>query len=571
MTQALYRKWRPQTWDEVVGQEHVIRTLRNAVRGDRIAHAYLFAGPRGTGKTSTARVLAKAANCQAESLEDRPCNRCEPCISVNEGRFLDLVEIDAASNTSVEDVRDLREKINFSPNQGRYKVYIVDEVHMLSISAFNALLKTLEEPPSHAIFILATTEVHKIPATVLSRCQRHEFRRLSAATIRDYLASRIESEGIEVEDTALRLIARQATGSLRDAISLLDQLAASGERITYSRAQEVLGTVTRTAVRDLVGAMAESDRAAGLALINQAVNAGADPRQFARQIVDHLRELMYFRLEAGQLVEALEDERQGMRELAAKFETGDLLIAIEAFGRASFESRSSWLPGLALEMALIESTAEERLGPTRSQSAGVGGQAPPGGQAGGPSRRPKNADEAHSPGSSAPSASRSGVNTAQPGPAEAAEANARRVAPPTAEGSPNLSTPSGSVPFSQVRSHWGDILAAVYLRDPLAQALLRSGKPLGISGGALVIGFPSELLKEKMEKGQNMRALRESLAQVLDQELGLRCVILREYEEGGAEESPPVEDGGMVATAMRDFGAQVVDVGPAQEEEADEG
>jgi DNA polymerase-3 subunit gamma/tau len=565
MTQALYRKWRPQTWDGVVGQEHVIRTLRNAVRGDRIVHAYLFAGPRGTGKTSTARLLAKAANCLAGSLADRPCNRCERCMAVNEGRFLDLIEIDAASNTSVDDVRDLRDKIHFSPNQGRYKIYIVDEVHMLSISAFNALLKTLEEPPDHAIFILATTEVHKIPATVLSRCQRHEFRRLPAATVESYLASQIEGEHIEVEDGVLKLIARQATGSLRDAISMLDQLSAAGERITYSLAQEVLGTVARTAVSDLVRAMAASDRAQGLALINQAVNAGADPRQFARQVVDHLRELLYFRLDAAELVEGLEEERQQMAALAAGFETGDLLIALEAFGRASFESRSSWLPGLALEMALVESTAEGEQRPDARQTAGAN-RAP-----GGPEARER-----------ARGAMGEGSGTRAREDETSPQARGEAAPPDSdSQGSgghaarrrgPRSGPDSGAAPFGEVRGQWSEILAAVYMRDPLAQALLRSGKPLGTAGGELVIGFPSELLKEKMEKGQNLRVLRESLTQILGRGLDVRCVVLGNWrQESDPEGAPPVEDGGMVATAMRDFGAHVVDVGPAQEDELDGG
>src|SRR5512139_1658321 len=232
MSQALYRKWRPAQWDQVIGQEHVVQTLRNAVVAERVAHAYLFAGPRGTGKTTTARLLAKAVNCLDEDLAARPCNECAHCQAVNQGRFLDLIEIDAASNTSVEDVRDLRDKINFSPNTGRYKIYIIDEVHMLSTAAFNALLKTLEEPPAHAIFILATTEVHKIPATVLSRCQRHEFRRIPVADIVAVLKMIAQEEGIAVDTAALAAIARQSTGAMRDAISLLDQLASTGQLVT---------------------------------------------------------------------------------------------------------------------------------------------------------------------------------------------------------------------------------------------------------------------------------------------------------------------------------------------------
>src|SRR4030065_1171353 len=235
MSQSLYRKWRPVHWDQVIGQEHVVQTLRKAVNADRVAHAYLFSGPRGTGKTTTARILAKAVNCLEQDVANRPCNQCAHCQAVNQGRFLDLIEIDAASNTSVDDVRDLRDKINFSPNQGRYKVYIIDEVHMLSTAAFNALLKTLEEPPPHAIFVLATTEVHKIPATVLSRCQRHEFRRVPVDEIVKNLKMLADEEKIKAEPEALNLVARQATGSMRDAISLLDQLASAGKVIHLTR------------------------------------------------------------------------------------------------------------------------------------------------------------------------------------------------------------------------------------------------------------------------------------------------------------------------------------------------
>src|SRR5512135_2445156 len=276
MSQALYRKWRPRLWDQVVGQEHVVRTLQNAIRSEKVGHAYLFAGPRGTGKTTTARLLAKAVNCLDPQVENRPCDKCEHCQAVNDGRFLDLIEIDAASNTSVDDVRDLRDKINYSPTQGRYKVYIIDEVHMLSTAAFNALLKTLEEPPPHAIFVLATTEIHKIPATVLSRCQRHEFRRVPVEQIVGNLKQIALAEKFEADEDALTLIARQATGSIRDAQSLLDQLASSGGRITLDSAQTVLGTATSQTVIDLIGSIHENRPSTALETLHTALDAGAD-------------------------------------------------------------------------------------------------------------------------------------------------------------------------------------------------------------------------------------------------------------------------------------------------------
>jgi DNA polymerase III, subunits gamma and tau len=305
MSQALYRTWRPSSWEEVVGQEHIVQTLKNAIAANKVGQAYLFAGPRGTGKTTSARLLAKAVNCLAEDAAQRPCNACENCLAINQGRFLDLIEIDAASNTSVDDIRELRDKINFSPSQGRFKVYIIDEVHMLSTSAFNALLKTLEEPPSHVIFVLATTEIHKIPATVLSRCQRHEFRRIPVQTILEKLKLICAQENISIDEEALSLIARQSTGSMRDAISLVDQLSSLNNRITLATAQDILGTATSQSVIDLVQAIQDNASGKGLEIIHKALDAGADSRQFARQVVEYLRSLLVIKLNGGKDLEIL--------------------------------------------------------------------------------------------------------------------------------------------------------------------------------------------------------------------------------------------------------------------------
>ena len=334
---------------------------------DRVAHAYLFAGPRGTGKTTSARLLAKAVNCLAEERVERPCNECNHCHAVNEGRFLDLIEIDAASNTSVDDVRDLRDKINFSPNLGQYKIYIIDEVHMLSNAAFNALLKTLEEPPPHAIFVLATTEVHKIPATVLSRCQRHEFRRIPVPDIVSVLDEMAKNENVQVDPEALTLIARQATGALRDAISLLDQLASTSDEINLELAQTVLGTATSQAVIEIIDAILEHDAAKGLDEIHKNLDTGSDPRQFARQIVEYLRSLLMVRMGNAQQIDATQEIRQRMAQQAQGFESPhELLRVIRAFNHAASEARLSWQPALPLELAMIKSVETPVMEPERT-------------------------------------------------------------------------------------------------------------------------------------------------------------------------------------------------------------
>src|SRR5512145_2157206 len=354
MTQALYRKYRPKEWDEVVGQDHVVTTLKNAIAADRVAHAYLFAGSRGTGKTTLARLLAKAVNCLNPDPTKRPDNECDLCKAVNENRFMDLIEIDAASNTSVDDVRDLRDKINFSPSQGKYKIYIIDEVHMLSTAAFNALLKSLEEPPPHAIFVLATTEIHKIPATVLSRCQRHEFRRVPVDEIVKQLKLIVKAEKIQADDDALIQIARQSAGGMRDAISLLDQLSSTGDKITLALAQTVLGTATSQTVLDTLTSIMEHDPAHGLETIHKALDAGADPRSLSRQIVEYLRGLMLIQMGNTGQVEATADVKKQMQSHARSFTTSDVLRIMKAFNNAATDLRGGLQPSLSLELALAE-------------------------------------------------------------------------------------------------------------------------------------------------------------------------------------------------------------------------
>ncbi|MGH2522865.1 MAG: DNA polymerase III subunit gamma/tau, partial [Anaerolineales bacterium] len=447
--QALYRKWRPQLWDEVVGQDHVVQTLRNALRTDHVAHAYLFSGPRGCGKTTSARLVAKALNCLNPDPAQRPDNTCGHCVAVNEGRFLDLIEIDGASNNGVENIRELRDKIMFAPGQGRYKIYIIDEVHMLSLGAFNALLKTLEEPPAHAIFILATTESYKIPATVSSRCQKFEFRRIPVAEIVARLKQLCEQEELAVEDAALELVARQATGSLRDAISLLDQLVAADSTVTLARAQDLLGTAAGQAVQKLVEALAGGDATSGLGHLSAAVDAGADPRQLARQMVDYLRGLLLIRLGNAALVEATVEARATMARQAEGLEMPALLRAIRAFNTAANDSKGGWQPQLPLELAIVECTTP-MSGPAL-EAVTVKAARP----------QPK-LEETPRPATSASASSRVPSNHA--------------VTPKAATPSAPASPPAVR---GDLKADWGQLLTLMRERDKATEALLRSCTVIG--------------------------------------------------------------------------------------------
>ncbi len=555
MTQALYRKWRPQDWDEVAGQDHVTQTLRNAVINDRVAHAYLFAGPRGTGKTTSARLLAKSVNCLEPKLEKRPCNQCEHCKALTAGRFLDLIEIDAASNTSVDDVRDLRDKINFSPSQGKYKVYIIDEVHMLSTAAFNALLKTLEEPPPHAIFILATTEIHKIPATVLSRCQRHEFRRIPVDIIVNLLKAKSKEEDIRVEEAVFTEIARQATGSLRDAISLLDQLASTKENITLEMAQEVLGTATSLRVIEIIDALIAKDPASGLNQINQALDSGTDPRQLARQIVTYLRNILLHKMENKAQVKVADEVLPKVFEHASHLTLPDLLQAIEAFNTATEKEQANWHPGLGLELAFTAFLAKpaEQVSPTSL---------------------PESSPPQKSPRSEAPKADKPPLKgaqskpapqkiTAEPEPIKPSSPAKREIPEKKDEIEAPIKVSEGEVSLNDVNQAWGRIKAMVGKHNARTEALLNSSKLTGLKDNTLMLGFTTDTLKEMMEKEGNINLTADILEEIFKCPIQVKCIVTS-HQSGALPENLDIDHDGMVGTATRDLGGKITNA-----EEAD--
>ncbi len=546
MSQALYRKWRPRLWDQVVGQEHIVQTLQNAIRGGRVGHAYLFAGPRGTGKTTSARLLAKAVNCLAEDLQERPCDHCAHCLAVNEGRFLDLIEIDAASNTSVDDVRDLRDKINFSPSLGRFKVYIIDEVHMLSTAAFNALLKTLEEPPPHAIFILATTEVHKIPATVLSRCQRHEFRRIPLHLIVSHLKDLAGQEKIQVSDDALTLIARQATGAMRDAISLLDQLASSGGPITLEMAQTVLGTATNQLVVELVDSVIQRDPASGLEQIHSALDSGSDPRQFTRQVVDYLRNLLLVRLGNADQVDATTEQRTVLAKQAQEFEKEHLLETLRLFNAAASEMRSGWQPGLPLELALAHAIGWSPA----AQVAPIVQVVTPQPASSVP-HRPQPAPEAQPVKTPAKTAAptvipQSDEEELHPNPKVDIKAAPAVVEP----------TDVGALSQSTIRENWPKVRALVKRQSSRVEGLLNSCKSISIRDGVLQLGYSSPVLKGNMEKDSNLQLVSAAIKQVLGWDIPVVCVDVT-GKGGQMQSNPEVDADGMVNAALN-LGGKIV-------------
>jgi DNA polymerase-3 subunit gamma/tau len=504
---ALYLRWRPKRFEDVVGQEHVTRTLKNAVQLGRPSHAYLFTGPRGTGKTSAARILFRAVNCQNTDAGD-PCNTCALCVAALENRALDLVEMDAASSGGVDDIRDLREKIAYRPNEAQYRVYIVDEAHELSAKAWDAFLKTLEEPPPHAIFILATTEAHEVPATIVSRCQRFDFRRIPYQATRDHLARVAESEGVEVEPAVLQRLAMVARGGLRDALSLLDQLTAfAGGYVDMAVARAALSLPSIEAVQGVIDGMTRRDPATAMALLSDAAEGGADLRLFADELVVHLRALLLIRSSAdARLTDELPlDEVAWLRERAPAWSVGALIRLVQTLSESLARTRDAAQFQVQLEVAVL--TACDVDGPA-------------------------------APAMLAPAPV---VPAVDPTPVEPAHVDA---APAASDGT--------------LKSRWPDVIDQVKGRNPILGSLLGSAQPLAVEDNLLVVAFGTDFNRKSAEGAANRQLIETAFERVYGTAYRLRCTV------ENSDSSTNLLDDPVINYAARTFGGQPKRVGPDQ-------
>lgn len=562
--QALYRKWRPSVWDEVKYQEHVVQTLKNAIAADKVAHAYIFSGPRGTGKTTAARLLAKAVNCLNSDHGKRPCDECENCVSFNKTQFIDLFEIDAASHTGVDDARDLIEKVGFLPSVGKYKIYIIDEVHMLSKAAFNALLKTIEEPPPHVIFILATTELDKVMPTILSRCQRFEFKRFPLQEISEHLAHICKQENIEADTDALISIARNSAGGMRDAISLLDQLGAAGEKITIELVQRILGTATNESVIQTVDAIIAKDATTAINIAHEVLNRGASAQSFARQITDYLRGVMLVQTRNGNLVDAAPNTKEAIERHAASLRVGQTVNYIKEFNTAITENKMGWSPSLIIELTLARIIAIPEPVAVQPQM-----------QATATSQPNIQANLAGS-GSSLQAAASPAQNNTDPktGGTPTSE-KSMPVGPLTVTGQqPKVSSqtdtnpapPSATVPPvadtqvtnaaqkqtiatlspEQVKRVWQKVEQQLHARDKNYLALFRMGRFIDLQQNVIVIGFASDILATKFDQHPERAFIVAAFSDALNTAVELRSTITTKKNELPPHLSPD----GMVAQAI---------------------
>ncbi|HHT49638.1 MAG TPA: DNA polymerase III subunit gamma/tau [Firmicutes bacterium] len=532
---SLYRKWRPQSFSEgFVGQEHVVRTLRNALLQNKVAHAYLFTGPRGTGKTSAAKILAKAVNCTRRGESPDPCNQCSSCQRINDGVSLDVLEIDGASNRGIDEVRDLREKVKFAPVEGNFKVYIIDEVHMLTTEAFNALLKTLEEPPPHVIFIFATTESHKVPATILSRCQKFDFKRLSMREISTHLARLVAAEGLEAEEEALRLIGQETDGGLRDAIGLLEQgLAYAEGKLTVGDVRAVLGLAENEMLLALGQAAADQDPVVGFQLIQKAGAEGKDLPLFARQLARFFRDLLLLHwTETEGEVSLTPPEQVTARAIAEKMGQTNLKRGVALFLEAGSVARRGTEGSLPLEMAFLRlitedegtgnhllaqkvAVLEERLAKVEADLASMA-----------PTWR--GMASVHAPVLSKPG-------------------DAGNLAKPEKTGTATEKIQ----PFDR----WEEVLEGVKQRKRTVEALLREGTPVGLSGKRLLIRFTLKFHWEKIREPEYTRLVTDVLQEITGEQLFPEFILAEAEDKETAEQTPE-----LLRKTLELFGGEITEI-----------
>ena len=536
-SQALYRRYRSRDFAELVGQEAIVRTLQNALNGGRLAHAYLFCGPRGTGKTSTARLLAKAINCLGPADAPRPCNACVACTSINEGRTMDLIEIDAASNSGVDEIRELRERVNFRPSELRKKVYIIDEVHMLSIAAFNALLKTLEEPPEYVVFVLATTDPQKMPATVLSRCQRFDFRRIPLAPMVDHLRHVCTQEGVTTEPGVLELIARQSTGSMRDALTLLDQLMSYADgTLTLTQVQDVLGARGAGEIAAFVDRLIARDLPGGLAALHAALDHGADLRQFNRQVVDHLRALLLLRAGGDPaLLEVSADELVGLRAQMEGTTLADLNAWLRVFTAAEANLKNAIYGALPLEMALVEASLVNTERGVRSAEFAPAPPAAPAREAPArtaPPARPVPREPPVRASAPEPPATRPVPSEPPPPRHVAMEAPAPRPAAPASPPAPNGSHPAAEgLDLGAVVRAWDQVVTILNGQQGggrnMAAVLRGMGQvwPVGVNGTTIALGAASDFFRSRVSEMRNRTLVEDAFGQVIGGRIRIECEI----------------------------------------------
>ena len=539
---ALYRRYRPQTFSAIVGQEHVTRTLRNAIASGQVSHAYLLSGSRGIGKTTIARLIAKAVNC-TKAKDGEPCDACENCLAIREGRFLDLIEIDAASNRGIDEMRDLREKVRFAPSQGNHKVYVIDEAHQLTSEAFNALLKTLEEPPPHVIFVLATTEAGKIPGTIVSRTQRFDLRRIPYKGVVAQLAAICEQEKLKAEPAALDAIARHAQGSLRDAESILDMVATfSDGKVTLADVDELLGVSEWEETSQLFDALAANDGAAGVRLIGTLVDEGRDLRLFVRRAFDHMRALVLI-TSTGKVPEtSSEGVAAKLKEQAPKFSLERLARIAKRLLETEQQLKSSEGTPLPLELAILDLVTSST--PT--------GATPPTGRPTTTTARPI---------TPTPPPARATA----PAPARQAPPTPIRTAPRSESAPPAITTTatrkepsivvdlaarraqSEKITLAEVQKAWAELVAQATTTNLGRAAHLNEAEPLSVDGGTVVIGFTTDFARALWQDRQRSQ-LEQGLSERLNTPLRVRCVV-----QSVPASAPPASDDPMHRAALEIF------------------